>query len=550
MHARGGLAALTIAAALVTGTLPAARPRELTLRETVLSLPGPPSAIVPADIDGDGRKDLVIVTAYTRWGSVARDRVEDAIEVTEVVPTLFDRREVRAFLAASDGAYRAVAPMPLPASWIAIAPGTAAHPVVALTEDGVDALVFHPGLEGGSLDATSLLAEPSALARGGAFLADVDFIDDVDGDGRPDAVVPAADGIAIHRGTTDGGFDPRASYRARLPGDRTTAFTGGAHRSVPIPSFVDLDADGKKDLVVPELEAAPQRITLARGLGEGRFGPVVSIRLGCLGSPPAAGGADEPATDGPPKLQRRVAWFGDLDADGRPELVTRETVDTGKSDRKQATSPVMRYRFHRVRPDLIVATEPYATLDAQGYAFTGAFRDGVDLEFLDLDGDGRKDLVTVTLDVSTWQLLRALSSKKLAVGLEFRVFAQGADGNFRIVPDQVLDEKLKFDLNRLEISRLGQFQGDFDGDGRIDFVHLGRGKSVTIHRGQAGGRYPAKPDLELTLSEEPQDVMLVRVRDFDGDGRSDLAVTRTSEAAEAGASAPVSLELHLSGGPR
>jgi hypothetical protein len=537
-------------AAVLAGAPGAARPLGLALREAVIDLPGPPSAIVATDLDGDGRRDLVVVTAYTRWGSVARDRVEDAVAITEVVPALFDRREVRAFLASSDGTYRAVAPMELPSSWISIAQGNPAHPVVALTEDGIAALVFVPGPGAGSLGATDLLSEPSALARGRVFLAEVDFLADVDGDGRPDAVIPAEDGIAIHRGTSDGGFEPLASYRARLPGDRVVSFTGGARRSVPIPRFLDMDADGLKDLVVPELDAQPQRITIARGLGDGRFAAAASVRLGCLSGPPASGDPDAAAEDSPPKAPRRVAWFGDLDGDGRPDLVTRESLATGKSDRKEATSPTMRYRFHHFRPDLTVAPEPYGTLDAQGYAFTGAFRDGVDLEFLDLDGDGRKDLVTVTLDVSVFQVLRALTAKKIGIGLDFRVFAQGGDGSFRLVPDQILREKLNIDLNRLEISRMGQFQGDFDGDGRIDFVHLGKGKSVTIHRGQPGCRYPAKPDLELTLSEEPQDVMLVRVRDLDGDGRSDIAVTRTKAAEESGASAPVALELHLSGEPR
>jgi len=130
------------------------------------------------------------------------------------------------------------------------------------------------------------------------------------------------------------------------------------------------------------------------------------------------------------------------------------------------------------------------------------------------------------------------------------VFAQQADGSFRLVPDQTLEETLNLDLNHLEISRLGQFQGDFDGDGRVDFVHLGKGKSVTIHRGEPGARYPAKPDLQVTLDQEPEDVMLVRVRDLDGDGRADIAITRTHDAGEAGTTAPVTLELYLSGGGR
>ena len=277
----------------------------------------------------------------------------------------------------------------------------------------------------------------------------------------------------------------------------------------------------------------------ARGLGEARFAAPRTIGLSCLTRTPA-----------PPASDRRVAWAGDLDGEGRIELVTREDVDTGKSDMKQVKKPMKRYRLHHLRADLSVDPEPYAQFDAEGWAFSGGFRDGVDLQFIDLDGDGRKDLVTVTLDFSMLQALRALTAKKIGVGLSFHVVAQRADGSFRLVPDQTLDETLHLDLNRLEISRLGQFQGDFDGDGRVDFVHLGRGKTVTIHRGQPGGRYPEKPDLSITLDEEPEDVMLVRVRDFDGDGRSDLAITRTLAPAEPGATSPARLTLALSGDGR
>src|SRR5262245_64646149 len=60
----------------------AARPRELTLRRVVLDLPGPPAIVVAADLNRDGRQDLLVVTAYTHWGSISTDRVEEAVEVT------------------------------------------------------------------------------------------------------------------------------------------------------------------------------------------------------------------------------------------------------------------------------------------------------------------------------------------------------------------------------------------------------------------------------------------------------------------------------------
>jgi hypothetical protein len=538
MRGRNAVRALAFAIAV---TLCSAKPRELSLRRVDLPLPGPPSVVLPVDLDADGRTDLVVVTAYTQWGSISNDRVENAVAITEVVPALFDHRELLPFLAQADGSYRAGPAFTMPASWIALAAGRGAAPIVALTEEGMSAVTWSKDK---GLDTAPLFDERSALAGGRAFLAEFHFLDDVDGDGFPDAVIPSADGIAVHRGLKDGTFEAQASFRARLPEDRVVARNGHVRHEVPVPRFFDADGDGKKDLVVDDLEASPPTIVIARGLGAGRFAAPQTIRLGCLSQ------RKEDETQGPPAPRRRVAWFGPLERNARPVVVTREALDNGKSDRKQAMAPQMRYGLYRLGADLSVPTVPESTFDAEGYAFSGAFRDGVDLEFLDLDGDGRKDLVTVTVDVSMFQVLRALTSKTIGIGLDFRVVAQGADGVFRPVPDQVLHEKLKVDLNRFEISRLGQFQGDFDGDGRIDFVHLGKGKAVTVHRGQPGGRYPEKPDLVVEVEDEPEDVLLVRVRDFDGDSRSDIAITRTLPAAETGASAPTRLERYLSSEPR
>ena len=531
-----------------------AKPVDLALRRVDLDLPGPPAAIVPADLNRDGRADLVIVVAYTRWGAISRDHVEDAIAVTEVVPALFDVREARGFLARPDGTYAATAPLVLPASVLAVAPGSKGQAVLALTDDGVSRLDWtadaEPTVPGspGTLALAPLLDEPSAFARSGAFLPDLEFARDVDADGLVDVLVPTPGGVAVHRGLADGGLVAAASFRGRLTSDETVDAGGAAVRFVPVPDVSDLDGDGTPDLVVSDFDASPQRVGIARGLGEGRFASPQTIDLGCLVPPPAPNQATA-ENDGPTRgaASRRVAWLGDLDGDARAEIVTREDVDTGKSDVQQAKKPVMTYRVHRLRADLGVETTPARTFEAVGYAFSGGFRDAVDLEFLDLDGDRRKDLVTITLDFSIFQALRALTAKKVSIGLEFHVAAQRPDGTFVPVGGQTLDEKLKLDLNRFQISRMGQFQGDFDGDGIVDFIHLGRGKTVTIHRGRAGGKYPDRPDLSISLDEEPDDLMLVRVADWNGDGRSDLAVTRPLPPPEPGASAPVRLELRLSG---
>jgi hypothetical protein len=172
----------------------------------------------------------------------------------------------------------------------------------------------------------------------------------------------------------------------------------------------------------------------------------------------------------------------------------------------------------------------------------------LDLEqFRDLDGDGREDLVTVTLDFSLFQAVKILATKRIGIGLDFHVWAQGSDGRFAEVGGLELSEKLAIDLNALEVGRFAQFAGDFDGDGRQDFVHFGRGRRVTIHAGEAGCRYPVEPDLAIELDEEPAGLDLVRVEDLDGDGRSDLRVSRALPSTDPDATAPVRLDLYVSG---
>jgi hypothetical protein len=167
--------------------------------------------------------------------------------------------------------------------------------------------------------------------------------------------------------------------------------------------------------------------------------------------------------------------------------------------------------------------------------------------FQDLDADGRKDLVTITLDFSMWQIVKIMATKRLTLGLEFHVYRQEPDGNFTEVPGLDLTEKLKIDLEDLRIGRFAQFAGDFDGDGRADFVHLGRGKVVTVHRGREGARYPKDPDLSIPLEAPIEDLALVKVEDFDGDGRADLSISRPGKSDEPGVLPPVTLELYLSG---
>ena len=61
-------------------------------------------------------------------------------------------------------------------------------------------------------------------------------------------------------------------------------------------------------------------------------------------------------------------------------------------------------------------------------------------------------------------------------------------------------------------------------------------------------RYPAKPDLSIDVDEQPDSLDLVRIKDLDGDRRSDLHITRPLEKTDPNTDAPVKVDLYLSGG--
>ncbi len=102
-HRRIVTTLLVLATCLIGTESRAAKKRPLELRLVPLLLPGMPAMIIPTDVDGDGRQDLLMVLAYTEVESIGIDRVEEMVQITTVIPALFDRREVRVYLAQPDG---------------------------------------------------------------------------------------------------------------------------------------------------------------------------------------------------------------------------------------------------------------------------------------------------------------------------------------------------------------------------------------------------------------------------------------------------------------
>ncbi|MBW8875086.1 MAG: VCBS repeat-containing protein [Acidobacteria bacterium] len=542
---RPSLPVLLLAALLLSAVpvpLGAGRPSLSTLRTLSLDLPGAPAAVISADVDGDGHRDLVVVVAYNQWDEVAvtesstMDDVKGLVEVMTIVPAVIDRREVRLYRARPDGSYEPARVLPLPLSVLGMEAGPPGTPVVALTDEGVSALRLD---EGGALRLEPWIADPPVMAHTGNFLGDLKLIEDVDGDGIPDLLLPARDGLAVYLGRRkDRALARRAASRVPVPGEAWRSAADLEHR-YPLPKIEDVDGDGRPDLVFRDPVKRWRSVWVARNAGEGKFLPAVEVVLGT----------------GDPKGPNPV-WVGDLEGNGLAEVVFRQSLDDSRrgsirQEIEKVRDPHSRLTFHRLSRDLALEKAPYRTFDVTGHGFESQESE-IELPggFKDVNGDGRPDLVTITMDVGVAKVLGSLATKRLTVGLDFHVWCQQKDGAFRPVKGLDLSGSFRVDLNDLRISQLSLFSGDFDGDGKADFVQLGRGKRVTIHRGRADCSFPAAPDMAFDLKEEPRDLSLVQIRDLDGDGRSDLMVIQPKRAAEEGFAPPVRLDLYLSGGAK
>jgi len=536
-----------------------------TFHEQSLDLPGAPAALIPADLDGDGRRDLVVVVVYTEWDQIGieeyaeMDQVAGLVEVLTIVPILMDRREVRAYLGQEDGSFAlAGEPLPLPLSVLSMEagpPGMSRLPVVALTDDGVATLALAPD---GTLSFEPVIAEPPVLAGTGTFLAHLDLVADATGDGVADLLLPTPDGIALYRGVPGHGRGVETVPFARVPYPQEDATPRGLVLDVPLPTVVDADGDGLPDLLFRSPDRGLAGASVALQTAPGRFAPPGEIPW-----PHPAHSADSGDDN------TEEVWIGPVDREAGAELVAADSLDDEdagmRKSMEQAREPRFRVRVHPLRtpgaaepvttsgedklPPLIPDAEPARTFDVRGWVAQGSGDLVLPGGFQDLNGDGRSDLVTVTNDITLFKAVSILATRRLTLELGFLAWCQQPDGGFVRAPGEPLTSKLTINLNDLEIRQRSLFAGDFDGDGRRDFLQLGGSKEIGIHLGRPNCSYPDRPDVTIRLRNPLRDLALAETLDLDGDGRSDLALIHPRPVDEAGLSPPVRLDLYRSALP-
>ena len=490
MSSRGFALSLALLAAAFAGTALAEDPFAVE----VFQSSGRTVTAELADLDGDGATDLLQVVVF----GMPPDQ----------------RRVARAYLQAPDGTLPAEPTLeaPLPgdsaAYDVADVDGTAGDDLLLLQPRGIGIFSFRhaPGGEVEVVARDALI--PEDLTVGVA--ADERGLDRL--------------GL-VQRGLGDGPWlmapglvetfflSPDGELRARVAsGTRANFFIEPTalmlsesdiqlFLDAPRISVGDVDGDGRVDLVASQRH----QLLVFYQDAEGGFPrePSRAVKLNRISIEDHIRGSGAVRT----KVQ-------DIDRDGRADLILSETrgglMDSGFNTY---------IYFNR---------DSGWDLDSPDYALEGSKSTGADA-LIDLDGDGRLELVHARVPISVLELIEIFLTEAIDANLEVYRLERSEDAPAKPIALDSGDAwfKVKFDVPLdFETSRSAGFipslEHDFNGDGFRDYISSTDGSRLEIFVGHPEKGYPKRSGRQ-DLATEGQ----IRPGDVNGDGLTDLVLFNT-----------------------
>ena len=296
-------------------------------------------------------------------------------------------------------------------------------------------------------------------------------------------------------------FDgPKVSVKDEA--QRTDASTFIRKSTVPTLRAVDVDGDGKKELV--GLEGAD--LVVWRNVRT-EFQRDAKVPLPFLVPDPARP---------PEEIRTPRLSLADVDADGKVDLLV--TLVQGRADRPGGLRTSLYHYagpFHDAKTGALA--EPRVRLDTESVALHP--------RFVDLDGDGKLDYVCDSIRGTLLDIVpRALGIREPDITYTAFRFSP-AKGTFESEPyATVVRVYPGSEARGNTLGRTGFFEGDFDGDGVKDLLDLGTLKSIAILAGTKGeGSFKAPLLAPTAISSGETLAADALIADLDGDGRADAA---------------------------
>ncbi|MCP5057627.1 MAG: VCBS repeat-containing protein [bacterium] len=484
-----------VVASLVLMGSPVAAADALFVRSKI-EFPGKIEDHLLADVDGDGRLDVLVVHAaagdrYDYRLAYCRQKAEKKFDGCEILDLSED---VRAFDVGN----------------VDPAPGAE---FVMVTTSGISWSAFE---KDGFGPRHTLTEVPSVFVGTDPDIPrPLDVLFDLDGDGRDELLLPGQAGPTWVK--PDGQvqlFESPAVVLYRLANrgaDVNAVLSRGfqsrvtSEMNTPDAHVFDWNGDGRLD-VVTQLDNVV-RIFLQDGAGGLPSQPSRTVERSTL----AEAELDSSFTG-------EVTSFAQLDLDGQADLILTKW---GSSEERTRMDRAVFFS----RPDGSYPDSPDQLVRSESVT--------PDFDLVDLDGNGTRDMVVPFFHIAPSQAVKVLTQN--ALRWQLRVFLLGENGRYsqdegkefaRIDDRVVLDYKL--DILKLlfgnqarptgRIAPLLDFGADFDGDGYADLAADDGGDKLRIYWGNAEARYSSSPDQVVPF----ESTLAYDLIDADGDGLTDL----------------------------
>ena len=209
--------------------------------------------------------------------------------------------------------------------------------------------------------------------------------------------------------------------------------------------------------------------------------------------------------------------FPDLNRDGIADLVTltfsgrRVFSLRGRYDVHFGRSTAQGIRFSDV-PDTSAWTPGPAGGSAWGYASQ---------RYMDVDGDGIKDLTMASVNTGLGGMARAMVGNSISMNLAVYRLENGVYPERPDVRRKIRPPFAPFDKRGVLFPTV--LSGDVNGDGRMDLLAVERWDELSVFLGVDGSQLLADEPTNVAV-EAPVDERFASVRDLDDDGKDDVVI--------------------------